>query len=462
MLKSIYEKQEGIDLGNMLASMRRSPGSLNPQLPASNHLPSSTVPAQSAMMDTNVSVDFDRLEDIAIQFLSSYSRQLDWSQTLSLTNEYGQTLAHITTMSGYVRLLHHLITWGIDLNVPDVTGTTALHCAYIRGDAECASLLIRSGVNQLVLDDLGRSPAEVGPSLNSMLDSGVVTADRYSAAPAEIRYCDYDTEMIAAEDTAWATTLLVRRWALQVDNGRNSGSSSPAISEQSTASSGIGRPTSLQEREVDICSQVSLVGMNPDSCSGFSQRERISALDALHTPLTEIANDGPLLSSCSQMTPSLTLASLPSLPSNHTQEDPLSTCADLVTTPRESLLHPAIFQSPRDDDQSSYAKRIESEGRERPECSAPPTNRVELPPVASADTRIPHLPSTIPPGLFAGRGASTCGLRTPYSTPGPQDCFNPPSPGTHIRAPNTRNTATHGAKSGIAPVPAARGRRRGR
>ena len=450
MLKSIYEKQEGIDLGNVL--IRGSLANLNPPLSTSGDPSSSTVPTHNTELDTRVSVDINRLEDIAIQFLSSYSRQPNWSQTLSFPNEYGQTLAHISTMFGCVQLLHHLITWGIDLNVPDVTGTTALHCAYLTGDVACASLMIRSGVNQLVLDDLGRSPAEVGPSMLNPKFTGRETAGGYSPF-AGMHWGCYDTEMIA-EDSARADSLLVRLWALQVDSGRAGGSSSPTISEQS-----------LRGSDIDICSQVSCVGINPDSRLVLMPQKRTPALDIIHAPLAEATNNEPLLG-CSRMAHSLILPSPPRPLPSYVQEGTSLTSGELVgndTSQREFLPHTTMYQRPQDDDQSDCDRRIEFEDGEKPECSPPPVGRAPPSPVtSSADIKTAQLPPVLPPGLFVGRGATKCGLGSRYSTPGPQEYFGQPSSEIQIRHPKTRTIGAHGAKLYSVPVPAARGRRRGR
>lgn len=454
MLKSIYEKQEGVDLSNVLVSMHSSLANLNPRLSTSDPS-SSTVPTHSTELDTKISIDFVKLEVIAIQFLSSYSQQPNWNRTLSFPNEYGQTLAHISTMSGCVQLLQHLIAWGIDLNVPDVTGTTALHCAYLRGDVACASLLIRSGVNQLVLDDLGRSPAEVGPWMLDPKLGGRETTGGYLAPFDEINCGDYDTAVITEEDSARATSLLVQRWALQVENGRDGGSCSPTISEQS-----------LRWSDVDVWSQVSCVGTNSDSRLVLLPPKQIAASDIIPTPLAEATNDEPLLLSGSRMTRPLILPSPPRALPSYAKEGTLPASAELArngTSRRGLLPHTAIYQPRQGDDQNDCDKQTEFEDRKRRERSPLPVARASPSPVtSSADMKTAQLSPVLPPGLFSGRNSTNCSLGSRYSTPGAQEYFGRASSDTQIRPAKARNVAVHGSKTYTAPVPAARGRRRGR
>jgi len=105
------------------------------------------------------------LEDISIRFLCTYSTHPSWKQIVSSRNGYGQTIAHIAVTLGYFRLLQHLSTWQIDVNAMDDMGSTALHYAYLFRQEECARLLIDSGADPFILDDLGRAPSNLNPSL---------------------------------------------------------------------------------------------------------------------------------------------------------------------------------------------------------------------------------------------------------------------------------------------------------
>ena len=154
----------------------------------------------------------EELEDISIRFLSAYSRATNWKQIVSLQNKSRQTMAHISVMLGYLRLLDALVEWGIDLNLTDLQGSTALHYAFLCNESACAILLIRSGADELALDELGRSPQDLNPSLIDEVTSqlrGVFKVDDSSSVaclPAE--------EMDPLDEAAAlkAKYLLVQRW----------------------------------------------------------------------------------------------------------------------------------------------------------------------------------------------------------------------------------------------------------
>ena len=105
------------------------------------------------------------LEKFSIHFLSAYSRVTAWNQIISLQNKFGQTMAHIAVMLGYFQLLGSLVEWGIDLNLTDSKGSTALHYSFLCNELPCAVVLILSGADELALDELGRSPWDLNPFL---------------------------------------------------------------------------------------------------------------------------------------------------------------------------------------------------------------------------------------------------------------------------------------------------------
>ena len=159
------------------------------------------------------------LEDISIHFLCTCSTDPNWKQIVSTCNDYGQTLAHIAVTLGYFQLLYHLFRWRIDLNAVDSMGFSALHYAYLFKQEECAKMLIQSGVNRFIVDDLGRSPADLDPSLKVRLRSAMDMDGDSRAAGAPPIKCD--TEMRDDAGKRYATHLLIQQWMRESDDARS-------------------------------------------------------------------------------------------------------------------------------------------------------------------------------------------------------------------------------------------------
>ena len=161
------------------------------------------------------------LEDVSIQFLSTYSTHSTWRQTVSLANDYGQTLAHISVVFGFLRLLQHLVAWGIDLQVQDDMGLTALHYAYFFQQEESVVFLLRSGATRFVLDHLGRTPSDLGPQLDGKLalDSPDPCIDDHSdiCSSHRAQATDCDLDMPDEVEMLNAKSLLFKRWILQAE-----------------------------------------------------------------------------------------------------------------------------------------------------------------------------------------------------------------------------------------------------
>ena len=152
------------------------------------------------------------LEGLAINFLCPYSTHPDWKQIISSSNEYGQTIAHISVTLGYFRLLRHLFRWEIDLNIVDNMGSTALHDAYLFRQEECARFLIHSGASPLSLDNLGRSPSDLDPLLEVKLHPTIDSdGDDNSHSPSSIS-CNIQMKMPGEVEGQYAKHFFLRQW----------------------------------------------------------------------------------------------------------------------------------------------------------------------------------------------------------------------------------------------------------
>ena len=212
LLKAIYQlgettRQTG--LAQLFATVNtHSNPSLNTRTTHSDNQEREEIPTTLEEVD---------LEDISIHFLCTYSTHPNWKQVISTYNDYGQTLAHISAALGYFRLLQHLFGWQIDLTLVDSMGLTALHYAYLFKQEECAKFLIHSGVDQFILDDLGRSPSDLDPSLEVRLRS-IMEIDNGSADSASPN--QYDTEMPDEARKLYAKEFLIQQWMQQGEDER--------------------------------------------------------------------------------------------------------------------------------------------------------------------------------------------------------------------------------------------------
>ena len=109
-------------------------------------------------------------ESVFLDILSALEPRLDFPQLLATVNEHGQTLLHLAVHLRYRKLGQKLIYWGIDPNVRDVNGSTALHVAYLCDDPSMISVLKTGGAAPFVLDELGRPPTGLMAAIPSTSD----------------------------------------------------------------------------------------------------------------------------------------------------------------------------------------------------------------------------------------------------------------------------------------------------
>jgi hypothetical protein len=105
----------------------------------------------------------DPIETGIMDALSCLQAQPNFHEIVSTTNDYDQTLAHLSVFYDYPSLLGRLVEWNINLTIADVNGLTALHCAYMKGDLDSVRTLRSGGAPEAVTDKLGRTPSELLP-----------------------------------------------------------------------------------------------------------------------------------------------------------------------------------------------------------------------------------------------------------------------------------------------------------
>ena len=113
-----------------------------------------------------------QIESSLIRALLSLHEKPNFDDIVSTSNDSSQTLAHLSVLFGYISLLKHLVDWRIDLTIADISGLTALHCAYLKEDQESIRILLSAGASPSVKDKLGRVPRDLAP-VGSDLVNGV-------------------------------------------------------------------------------------------------------------------------------------------------------------------------------------------------------------------------------------------------------------------------------------------------
>jgi ankyrin repeat protein len=129
-----------------------------------------TMEAESHPASSTTSHPSSLPESAFLEVLTTLKRLPDFKRRLSTVNEHGQSLLHLAIHLRYRELVQRLVDWGMDLNLKDVNGATALHTAYLCGDASITRILERCVAIQLSLDKLGRPPTELASGATIALE----------------------------------------------------------------------------------------------------------------------------------------------------------------------------------------------------------------------------------------------------------------------------------------------------
>ena len=125
---------------------------------------------QEGLRDDTGNPHEERIESSIIEALLSLREKTNFDDIVSTSNDSNQTLAHLSVLYGFISLLRHLVDWRIDLTVADISGLTALHCAYLKEDRESIRILLRGGASSSIEDKLGRIPRSLAPEGSELAD----------------------------------------------------------------------------------------------------------------------------------------------------------------------------------------------------------------------------------------------------------------------------------------------------
>ena len=160
--------------------------------------PSSEV--EPGPLDSNMSLHSSLPESAFLDILSALKPLPEFPRLIATVNEQGQTLLHLAIHLRYRQLVRKLVHWGIDLNVRDVNGFTALHVGYLCDDAFVIGFLEAEGATPFVLDGLGRSPTELADSISGT--NGIATGKDGEMVPLALGYTDRSKEQWRLLDRA--------------------------------------------------------------------------------------------------------------------------------------------------------------------------------------------------------------------------------------------------------------------
>jgi uncharacterized protein len=107
-----------------------------------------------------------------------------------------QNLLHLSAFLGFKSVVQFLVDCGIDPDTRDRNGYTALHYAAFSGSKDCARVLINGGADREIVNNVGQTAKEVGPSdmLDDLLDHLDETLRRSGSEDEEAHWGDAEED----------------------------------------------------------------------------------------------------------------------------------------------------------------------------------------------------------------------------------------------------------------------------
>ncbi len=171
-------------------------------------------------LDSNMSLHSSLPESAFLGILSALKHLPDFSRLLATVNEQGQTLLHLAVHLRYRELVQELVHWGMDPNVRDVNGFTALHAGYLCDDLFVVGFLEAEGAAPFALDETGRSPTEFAASISSA--NGTTSKKDAEVASLAVRDINRSKEPCRLPDGATPAETQETAFGPAVEKGRPS------------------------------------------------------------------------------------------------------------------------------------------------------------------------------------------------------------------------------------------------
>ncbi|KAG5638454.1 hypothetical protein H0H81_012519 [Sphagnurus paluster] len=143
----------------------------------------------------------ENFESVLIDFLKVLDTPLDHKAPNSIstlkaichTTSSGQSLLHLAAFLGFSSLVTFLVKHGIDLDVRDRNGYTALHFASLSKSNACVRVLLDAGADREIVNALGKTPGECSTNMNELFADGTTEEDE-SDSDEEAQWGDAEEE----------------------------------------------------------------------------------------------------------------------------------------------------------------------------------------------------------------------------------------------------------------------------
>ncbi|KAG6860764.1 hypothetical protein C0995_007796 [Termitomyces sp. Mi166 len=243
----------------------------------------------------------ENFESVLIDFLNVLDAPLDHHapnsistpEAISHTTSSGQTLLHLSAFLGFSSLVSFLVKHGIDLDVRDRNGYTALHFAVLSKSEASVRILLNAGADRDIVNALGKTPAECASGMEEVF--GDISTEDDSDSDEEAQWGD------AEEDS----NIPIRRTSVKRSSRRNlrrgvSGKNTPVI----TRSLDISRAATPPPPATDATEKSS------EKANGVDEKQTASFIEMIQRTLAQF----PAAQGIIPTIPQLPLPQLPNLP----------------------------------------------------------------------------------------------------------------------------------------------------
>ncbi|KAG6866752.1 hypothetical protein C0991_011411 [Blastosporella zonata] len=248
----------------------------------------------------------ENFENVLVDFLKVLDTPLDHQapgcistpKAISHASASGQTLLHLSAFLGFSSLVSFLVKRGIDVDVRDRNGYTALHFAALSKSESSVRVLLDAGADREIVNALGKTPAECSSGMEDLFGDNTTEDDTES--DEEAGWGDAEEE---SETPNWRTPIR-RPSRRNVRHGGASGRNTPVLSRSLDMSRAATPPPHI----ADVFEKAS--GEKLAGPGGVDEKQTASFIDMIQRTLAQF----PAAHGIIPAIPQLPLPQLPHLP----------------------------------------------------------------------------------------------------------------------------------------------------